>query len=225
MKSPLIAPSLMCMDLLRLEEQVSFLNDKIGYFHVDIMDGHYVPNLTLSPFFVSQMKRVASAPIDCHLMVTNPQDYISTLADAGASMVSFHAETANGQAFRLIDNIRSAGMKCGLVVNPETQLDIVTLYLDRVDKVTIMTVDPGFAGQAFISAMLKKIAAFAEYRQQHQLEFLIEVDGSCNKNTYSALVEAGADVLIVGSSGLFGHSEDIGEAWQIMQRNLAEALA
>ncbi len=103
-------------------------------------------------------------------------------------MVSFHAETANGQAFRLIDNIRSAGMKCGLVVNPETQLDIVTLYLDRVDKVTIMTVDPGFAGQAFISAMLKKIAAFAEYRQQHQLEFLIEVDGSCNKNTYSALM-------------------------------------
>ncbi len=130
-------------------------------------------------------------------------------------MVSFHAETANGQAFRLIDNIRSAGMKCGLVVNPETQLDIVTLYLDRVDKVTIMTVDPGFAGQAFISAMLKKIAAFAEYRQQHQLEFLIEVDGSCNKNTYSALVEAGADVLIVGSSGLFGHSEDIGEAGRL----------
>jgi D-allulose-6-phosphate 3-epimerase len=225
MKLPLIAPSLMCMDLLHFEKQVSFLNDKVGYFHVDIMDGHFVPNLTLSPFFVSQLKRVANAAIDCHLMVTNPQDYISTLAQAGATMISFHAETANGQAFRLIDNIRAAGMQCGLVINPETQLDAVTLYLDRIDKVTIMTVDPGFAGQAFIPAMLKKITAFADYRQQHNLKYLIEVDGSCNKKTYATLVEAGADVLIVGSSGLFGHAEDIGEAWKVMQRDLTEALA
>ncbi|NDO83771.1 allulose-6-phosphate 3-epimerase [Citrobacter sp. NCU1] len=225
MQNLLIAPSLMCMDLLRLEEQVSFLNDKIGYFHVDIMDGHFVPNLTLSPFFVSQLKRVANAPIDCHLMVTNPQDYVCTLADAGATMISFHAETANGQAFRLIETIRAKGMQCGLVVNPETPLEAVTLYLDRVDKVTIMTVDPGFAGQSFIPAMLKKITIFAEYRQQNQLGYLVEVDGSCNKMTYAALVDAGAEVLIVGSSGLFGHAENISEAWQIMEKDLAEVLA
>lgn len=224
MKMPAIAPSLMCMDLLSFTQQVQFLNGKIAYFHVDIMDGHFVPNLTLSPYFVGQLKRIAAAPIDCHLMVTNPQAYVGTLAAAGATMISFHAEVVNGQAFRLIDQIRAAGMQCGLVLNPETALDEVTLYLDLVDKVTIMTVDPGFAGQAFIPAMLQKIAAFVQYREQHRLGYLIEIDGGCNKHTYAKLVAAGADVLIVGSSGLFNHAEQIEEAWQMMEQELAEAL-
>lgn len=224
MKVPAIAPSLMCMDLTRFGEQVSFFNDKIAYFHVDIMDGHFVPNITLSPYFVGQLKKLAKAPIDCHLMVTRPENYVASLAAAGASMISFHAETANGLAFRLMDQIRSSGMQCGLVLNPETGLDDVTLYLDLVDKVTIMTVDPGFAGQAFIPGMLKKISQFREYRQQHQLEYQIEIDGACNKSTYTALVDAGADILILGSSGLFNHDEDIAVAWRKMQQELTEAL-
>lgn len=224
MKLPAIAPSLMCMDLLDFRHQVLFLNDKIAWFHVDIMDGHFVPNLTLSPWFVSSLSPLAKAPIDCHLMVTAPENYVEPLAKAGARMVSFHAEAVNGKAFRLIDTIRHAGMQCGLVLNPETQLDDVTLYLARIDKVTIMTVDPGFAGQAFIPEMLEKIKAFAAYRQQHGLHFQIEVDGSCNKKTYASLVDAGADILIVGSSGLFNHAPDIAEAWKIMEADLQDAL-
>ncbi len=225
MKTPAIAPSLMCMDLMSFEAQVLFFNGKIAYFHVDIMDGHFVPNMTLSPYFVGQLKKAAASPIDCHLMVTNPEAYVKPLAAAGADMISFHAETVNGQAFRLIDSIRGLGMECGLVLNPETPIDDVVLYLDMIDKVTIMTVDPGFAGQAFIPAMLNKIRQFADYRQRHQLKYLIEIDGSCNKATYSALVNAGSDILILGSSGLFNLDKEIVVAWRMMQEELTEALA
>ncbi|TCW17989.1 D-allulose 6-phosphate 3-epimerase [Raoultella sp. BIGb0138] len=225
MKLPAIAPSLMCMDLLEFRNQIQFLNDKVAWFHVDIMDGHFVPNLTLSPWFVSSLSQLAKAPIDCHLMVTDPENYVAPLAKAGATMVSFHAEAVNGKAFRLIDTIRQVGMQCGLVLNPETQLEDVTLYLARIDKVTIMTVDPGFAGQVFIPEMLGKIKAFASWREQHGLNYLIEVDGSCNKNTYASLMAAGADILIMGSSGLFNHAPEIAAAWQMMQSDLQEALA
>lgn len=224
MKTPAIAPSLMCMDLTRFEEQIRFFNGKIAYFHVDIMDGHFVPNLTLSPYFVGQLKKAATSPIDCHLMVTHPESYVAALAEAGTTMISFHAETANGQAFRLISRIRGLGMRCGLVLNPETPMNDVVLYLDLIDKVTIMTVDPGFAGQAFIPAMLTKIKQFVAYRRRHQLKYLVEIDGACNKATYSALAEAGADILILGSSGLFNHDKDIAAAWRKMEQELAEAL-
>ncbi|RJX75303.1 ribulose-phosphate 3-epimerase [Vibrio sinensis] len=224
MKKPLIAPSLMCMDLTRLEEQIRFFDDKVGYYHVDIMDGHFVRNLTLSPFFVEQVKKIATAPMDCHLMVTNPEQYVGPLAKAGAAMISFHAETANGQAFRLIDNIRQHGMQVGLVLNPETRLDEVALYLNRMDKVTIMTVDPGFAGQPFIPEMLEKVKQFKQFREEHNLKFQIEIDGSCNKKTYKFLLDAGADVLIVGTSGLFNNDSDINKAWAIMQDDINLAL-
>lgn len=220
MKKPSIAPSLMCMDLSKLSEQVSFFDDKVSYYHVDIMDGHFVPNLTLSPYFVEQLSKISEAPSDCHLMVTNPGMYIEPLAKAGAGMVSFHAETANGQAFRLIDSIRSYGMRCGLVLNPETRLEEVALYLARVDKVTLMTVDPGFAGQPFIPEMLDKIRAFKQYREQHGLSYEIEIDGSCNDKTFGALIEAGADILIVGTSGLFNNHSDIEVAWSIMDKQI-----
>jgi D-allulose-6-phosphate 3-epimerase len=224
MKLPAIAPSLMCMDLTRFGEQISFFNGKIAYFHIDIMDGHFVPNITLSPYFVGQLKKLAIAPIDCHLMVTRPENYVASLAAVGSSMISFHAETANGLAFRLINQIRSSGMQCGLVLNPETALEQAALYLDLIDKVTVMTVDPGFAGQPFIPGMLRKISQLRDYRRRHQLDFRIEIDGACNKTTYAALVDAGADILVLGSSGLFNHNEDIAIAWRKMQQELTEAL-
>ncbi|MBD1566449.1 D-allulose 6-phosphate 3-epimerase [Vibrio sp. SA48] len=221
---PKIAPSLMCMDLMALKEQIEFLNDKVGYYHVDIMDGHFVPNLTLSPFFVSQIKDLTTAPMDCHLMVTNPQNYIKSLAEAGAAMISFHAETANGQAYRIINEIRDNGMKVGVVINPETRLEEVAMYLNRLDKVTLMTVDPGFSGQPFIPEVVGKIKQFRAFRDEHNLSFELEIDGSCNKNTYATLLDAGADVLIVGSSGLFNNASEIDQAWSIMMSDIHTAM-
>ncbi len=218
-----ISPSLMCMDLLKFKEQIEFIDRHADYFHIDIMDGHFVPNLTLSPFFVSQVRRLASKPLDCHLMVTRPQDYIASLAAAGADFITLHPETINGQAFRLFDEIRRHGMKVGLILNPETAIDTMKYYIHKADKITVMTVDPGFAGQPFIPEMLEKIAELKEWRTREGLSYEIEIDGSCNQGTYQRLIEAGADVLIVGSSGLFSHSPDVAEAWNIMAQQIVQA--
>lgn len=218
-----ISPSLMCMDLLKFKEQIEFIDRHADYFHIDIMDGHFVPNLTLSPFFVSQVRRLASKPLDCHLMVTRPQDYIASLAAAGADFITLHPETINGQAFRLFDEIRRHGMKVGLILNPETAVDTMKYYIHKADKITVMTVDPGFAGQPFIPEMLEKIAELKEWRTREGLSYEIEIDGSCNQGTYQRLIEAGADVLIVGSSGLFSHSPDVAEAWNIMAQQIVQA--
>jgi len=223
MSFPQISPSLMCMDLLRLKEQIEFFNDKIAYFHVDIMDGHFVPNLTLSPFFVEQISKIATAKIDCHLMVTDPTLYIEMLRQAGAEMISFHAEVANGRAFRLMETIRKGDMQVGLVINPETRFEEVSLYLPHIDKITLMSVDPGFAGQSFIPAVLPKISQFKKFKNEHSLNFTIEIDGSCNAKTYSRLLQAGAEILVVGSSGLFNLHERLDMAWNEMMSHIRSA--
>lgn len=218
-----ISPSLMCMDLLKFKEQIEFIDSHADYFHIDIMDGHFVPNLTLSPFFVSQVKKLATKPLDCHLMVTRPQDYIAQLARAGADFITLHPETINGQAFRLIDEIRRHDMKVGLILNPETPVEAMKYYIHKADKITVMTVDPGFAGQPFIPEMLDKVAELKAWREREGLEYEIEVDGSCNQVTYEKLMAAGADVFIVGTSGLFNHAENIDEAWRIMTAQILAA--
>lgn len=218
-----ISPSLMCMDLLKFKEQIEFIDSHADYFHIDIMDGHFVPNLTLSPFFVSQVKKLATKPLDCHLMVTRPQDYIAQLARAGADFITLHPETINGQAFRLIDEIRRHDMKVGLILNPETPVEAMKYYIHKADKITVMTVDPGFAGQPFIPEMLDKLAELKAWREREGLEYEIEVDGSCNQATYEKLMAAGADVFIVGTSGLFNHAENIDEAWRIMTTQILAA--
>jgi len=225
MAFPQIAPSLMCMDLLKLKEQIEFFNDKIAYFHVDIMDGHFVPNLTLSPFFVEQIAKIATAKIDCHLMVTDPTLYIEMLRQAGSTMISFHAEVANGRGFRLIETIRKGGMEVGMVINPETRFEEVMLYLPHIDKITIMTVDPGFAGQAFIPDMLAKISQFKQFKSENDLNFAIEIDGSCNKKTFARLLQAGAEILVVGSSGLFNLNADLDISWDEMMTHIKMAQA
>ncbi|ACA32210.1 D-allulose 6-phosphate 3-epimerase [Histophilus somni] len=220
-----ISPSLMCMDLTKFKEQIEFLDQKVAYFHIDIMDGHYVPNLTLSPFFVSQVKKLATKPLDCHLMVTNPENYIDDLAKAGCDMITLHVETISGQAFRLIEKIRYLEMKVGIIFNPETPIEKAKYYLSKADKVTILTVDPGFAGQSFIPEMLEKVAELKLFRETHQLNYEIEIDGSCNPKTYEMLIKAGADVLIVGSSGLFNNSDNIVEAWDMLEKEIERILS
>lgn len=220
-----ISPSLMCMDLSKFREQIEFLDSKVDYFHVDIMDGHFVPNITLSPFFVSEVRKISSKPIDCHLMVTNPENYIEQLAKSGASMITLHPETINGQAFRLFDQINALSMKVGIIFNPETSLDAIKYYAHRINKATVMTVDPGFAGQPFISEMMGKVGELRQLRDENQLDFEIEIDGSCNERTYRTLAAAKVDVFIVGTSGLFGLNQDIRKSWDKMTGLIGQSYA
>ena len=216
MKKMKFSPSLMCMDLLNMKEQVEILNERADFYHVDIMDGHFVKNITLSPFFVSNLKRISKLPIDVHLMTEYPDDYIEELAKSGADYICPHAETINKDAFRIINKIKSFGCKAGIVLNPATPIEWIKYYIHLLDKITVMTVDPGFAGQPFIPEMLDKIKELKELKEKNGYEYLIEVDGSCNERTFDILTEAGAEVLIVGSSGLFNLDSDLPKAWDKM---------
>jgi len=207
------------MDFSKFKEQVESLNERADFYHVDIMDGHFVKNITLSPFFIEQLKKLSTLPIDAHLMVENPSDFVDMTIDAGADYISLHAETINGDAFRLINHIKDRGKKFGVVLNPATSLDTLKHYIHHVDKLTIMTVDPGFAGQKFVEEMVDKIKEAKELKEKNQYKYLLTIDGSCNERTFKTLVEAGAEVLIVGTSGLFGKHEDVSKAWDIMMEN------
>ena len=215
-----IAPSLMCMDLMKINEQLAFLESRIHYHHVDVMDGHFVPNLTLSPYFIEQIRPHTRVAVDAHLMTVTPGNFIKACPDAGADYISMHVETLSAVGYRNIKMIRDLGKKPGLVFNPETTLDSAKHYLNLVDKVTLMTVDPGFAGQPFIPEMLAKIEELVDVRKRRGLNFPIEIDGSCNTKTYERLLRAGSDVLVVGSSGLFGLDASLERAWDKMQAEI-----
>lgn len=211
------SPSLMCMDLLDIKRQIEVLNKYADMYHVDIMDGHYVNNLAFSPDFIKAIKRVSKLPLDCHLMVTNPYDYIDTLADAGADYICPHAETLNSIGFRTINRIRELGCKVGVVLNPETPVEYIKQYIHLLDKITVMSVDPGFAGQPFIREMLDKIKYLKKLKVENNYKYLIEIDGSANKKTFKELNNAGVEVFIVGASGLFNLCDDIEDSWNKMK--------
>jgi D-allulose-6-phosphate 3-epimerase len=213
---PMFAPSLMCANFLDLKNQIEILNERADIYHVDIMDGHYVKNFSLSPSIIEQLKTLAKLPIDAHLMIDNPTDFLESIAEAGATYISPHAETINRDAFRTIKTIKSLGCKAGVVLNPSTPIEYIKHYVALLDKITILTVDAGFAGQTFIPEMLQKIEVAKELREKYNYSYLIEVDGSCNEQTFSRLALAGTDVYIVGSSGLFNLDPDLRIAWNKM---------
>ena len=216
------APSLMCMDFLKIEEQINILNNRIDMYHIDIMDGHFCKNITLSPDLVKVFAGITKKPMDCHLMTENPTDWIELLAKNGAGYISPHAETINSDAFRVMNLIESLGCKKGVVLNPATPLSYIEHYLGRIDMLTIMTVDVGFAGQPFIEEMIGKIEEAKRIREEKGYKYKIQIDGSCNKRTYRRLVQAGADVLIVGTSGLFNLDSDLNKACDIMFEEFKE---
>ncbi len=207
----------MCMDFLDIKNQAKILNSRCDFYHIDIMDGHFVPNLALSADFVAAFRQVAAKPLDCHLMVTNPQDYIQPLKKAGADIICFQVETVSNQVFRIIKSIKDAGCKVGAVFSPATPLSAARYYLHLLDKITIMSVDPGFAGQPFISEMLKKIEKAKKLKEENGYRYIIEVDGSCNARTFGKLLKAGTECFVVGTSGLFSLDTDLERAWTKME--------
>ena len=224
MKAAEFSPSLMCMDFMRIKEQLEILNEQVDYYHVDVMDGHYCKNITLSPDLIKTFSKVAAKPIDVHLMTTSPTDWIEMVAKAGAAYISPHAETINTDAFRVMNMIEMLGCKPGVVLNPATSISEIRHYLNRIELLTIMTVDVGFAGQPFIEEMLDKITEAKQLREEHGYKYKIQIDGSCNTKTYKCLYEAGADIFVVGSSGLFGLKEDLQEACDEMYANFTNEI-
>ena len=220
-----ISPSLMCMSLIDIKQQLEVLNRRADMLHIDIMDGHYVKNITLSPFFIEHLRKITDVPIDVHLMVNHPEDIIPMCIESGADIISFHPETANNKIFRLLTQIKEAGRRCGVVLNPATPADSIREYAHLLDKVTVMSVDPGFAGQKFIPETLDKIRKLIEMREEHGFHYLTEIDGSCNAKTFKQVAASGVEVFIVGTSGLFNLDNDVAEAWQKMESIFARETA
>lgn len=218
------APSLMCMDLGKIKEQFAVMDQYVNLYHVDIMDGHFCKNMALTPGILKTFRKNTKTEIDVHLMTTNPSDWIEMCAQAGATYISPHAETINTDAFRTMQLIGNLGCKRGVVLNPATPLSYVESYLEYIDLLTIMTVDIGFAGQKFIDQMYEKIYQAKKLREEKGYHYKIQIDGHCNKENYRQLVEAGADVLIVGNAGLFGLDKDLEHACVKMKAEFDQCM-
>jgi len=202
----LIAPSILSADFSKLGEEIKAVeNAGADWIHIDVMDGHFVPNITMGPVVVEAVRRVTTLPLDVHLMIENPERYISDFAKAGATLISVQAETCI-HLNRTIQMIKESGARPGVVLNPSTPLSSIEWVLAYVDFVLIMSVNPGFGGQAFIGNSLDKIRAVRRMIQEKGLSALIQIDGGVNEKTIADIALAGADVFVAGSA-VFGSSD------------------
>ncbi|MCY8372156.1 ribulose-phosphate 3-epimerase [Bacillus haynesii] len=196
-----VAPSILSADFARLGEEVRDVEQGgADFIHIDVMDGHFVPNLTIGPLVVEAIRPITELPLDVHLMIEAPDRYIPAFAKAGADILSVHVE-ACPHLHRTIQLIKEQGVKAGVVLNPHTPVQQIEHVLEDLDLVLLMTVNPGFGGQSFISSVLPKIRQVKEMAEQKGLaDLLIEVDGGVNKNTARQCIEAGANLLVAGSA-------------------------
>ena len=214
----LIAPSILSADFSRLGEEIKSV-EKAGadWIHVDVMDGHFVPNITMGPLIVEAARRVTSLPVDVHLMIENADRFIPDFAKAGASLISVQVE-ACAHLNRTIQLIKELGVKPGVALNPATPLSAIEWVLEHIDFVLIMSVNPGFGGQAFIRNSVNKIKALSKMIKEKGLSTLIEIDGGVNKDTIADISRAGADVFVAGSA-IFG-SKDYKETIKLFRKLL-----
>lgn len=197
----LIAPSILAADFLRLEKDVELVNSHADIFHLDIMDGTFVPNISFGFPVVDAIASKARKPLDVHLMIVNPEKYVKRFADSGASMISFHYEAALERTPEVISLIKSYGVKAGVVINPDCPVEKIFPYLDSVDFVLVMSVFAGFGGQKFIPESLDRVKAVrAELDRIGRYEIPVEVDGGVDPANAPQLKEAGAAILVAGSS-------------------------
>lgn len=212
-----IAPSILSADFSRLGEEIRAIEaGGADYVHVDVMDGHFVPNITIGPLVVEAARKVTNLPLDVHLMIENPDRYIPDFAKAGADILTVHQETVP-HLHRTVQLIRSFGKKAGVSINPATPVATLDLILDDLDLVLVMSVNPGFGGQSFIPSCLGKIAALRRMIEERGLKVELEVDGGVKTDNIGRIVAAGADVLVAGSA-VFG-TDDYRETIAILKRN------
>ncbi|OXS63301.1 ribulose-phosphate 3-epimerase [Rossellomorea vietnamensis] len=213
-----IAPSILSANFAELGNEIKDV-EKGGadYIHVDVMDGHFVPNITLGPMIVKAIRPLTSLPLDVHLMIENPSQYIEAFADAGADYITVHVE-ADPHLHRTIQMIKGKGVKAGVVLNPGTPAESIRPVLQDVDMVLLMTVNPGFGGQSFIPSVVPKIKQIREWANEVNPSLEIEVDGGINPETAAVCAEAGADVFVAGSA--IYNKSDRGAAIEELKKSL-----
>ena len=211
-----LAPSILSADFARLAEQVqSAAAGGAAVIHVDVMDGHFVPNITIGPLVVKSLRKVTELPLDCHLMIENPDEFIPAFAEAGADWVSVHYEACR-HLHRTLEHISGHGMKAGVVLNPATRVNLIRDILPMVHHVLIMSVNPGFGGQKFIEFSLDKIRELTRLRTEMGLGFKIEVDGGVAHDTVERVVKAGAELLVAGNA-VFGAGDAETNARELLE--------
>ena len=211
-----LAPSILSADFAHLAEQVQAAAKGGGTIvHVDVMDGHFVPNITIGPPVVRSLRKATDLPLDCHLMIENPDQYIPDFAEAGADWISVHQEACR-HLNRTLHLIRSHGAQAGVVINPATPEQTLSEVLDIVDYVLVMSVNPGFGGQKFIPGALHKIRRLADMRGQRRLNYRIEVDGGVDLTTVGDVVRAGAEILVAGNA-VFGNGDPTINAQKLLK--------
>jgi len=215
-----IAPSILSADFTRLGEEIKDV-EKAGadYIHIDVMDGHFVPNITIGPMIVKAAKRVTDLPLDVHLMISDPDYFIEDFAEAGASIITVHAEAIT-HLHRTIQFIRGKGVRPGVVLNPATPLGMLEYVLDQLDMVVLMTVNPGFEAQKFIPQVIPKIKKLRKMVNDLNLNLEIEVDGGIDPENIGRLSSAGADVFVAGSA--IYYSKNYKDTIRLMRERMSE---
>jgi ribulose-phosphate 3-epimerase len=204
----IIAPSIVAADYLRLKEDIAACKAAgAEWLHVDVMDGHYVPNITMGPFLVETFKRATNLPLDVHLMIEKPERYLEAFANAGASVLTAHVETCP-HIYRTLQHIRSLGCKAGVTLNPGTSVSLIEPVLHLVDLVLVMSVNPGFSGQAFIPETTRKVEVIRKKLDEIKSTAYLEVDGSISAETLPRMKDAGASVFVAGNA-IFKHPQGI----------------
>ncbi|MFA8437546.1 ribulose-phosphate 3-epimerase [Pueribacillus sp. YX66] len=201
-----VAPSILAADFAKLGEEIKEVeHGGADYIHIDVMDGHFVPNITIGPLVVDSVRPITKLPLDVHLMIDNPDVYIADFARAGADIISVHVEACK-HLHRTIQSIKQLNVKAGVVLNPATPISALEHIIEEVDLVLLMTVNPGFGGQSFISSVVPKIKQLAQLIHEKNVSVEIEVDGGINPETAKICIEAGATVLVAGSA-IFSQSD------------------